>query len=767
MLRPDNLTGKTIGKYKVERKIGRGGMAHVYLAQDTTLLRQVAIKVLDASRAMDEQLVARFEREARISAQLDHPNIVTVYEVGKANGLIFIAMEYVQGKTLKDILDQTHKAGKVLDPAYTVQIIQQVADALSYAYETKQVVHRDIKPVNILVAPNNRVKLTDFGIARAIKEETLTSGSSHVGTPFYMSPEHFNTGKLDHRSDIYSLGVVLYQMIVNRSGPFGVTPSSVPALMAKHISEPPIPPRKINPNISPQVEAVILKALEKDPNRRFQTAREMAQALAQLYTTSPKGVPTMLKWGIPVLIVLAVVALCIVGSTIAYLARNKDVTPTTVPETIAAGSEDATPTATLETIAQDNGDTALTASARTTVHLRVGPDHIYDELMIIEENTMLTVEAISQDDRWLRVQAPDGTIGWSPVANLDLSGVDLSLIPVAVVIPPTPTPAVDSAASPSPASDATSVSVTASPTATTPESRPSATSTLMPSPTSVPTAKPTSRPQLKPDRVVFVQSSGDSHYLGLVSPDGELLEGRLHDFAAAPVWSPDGGQIAFFGEEGISQLGGDYSAGNGLWILDMEQRDQKPPWRLVEEDHIKNISWSPDGTKIAYQVTPPGQKSNIVIVEAQTGKEISRYPGEEPTWGPDGQKLAVKTCAPECGLWMVNFDGGNAEQITFDGTDSYPNWSDTGRLTFSSNRDNNWEIYILDLDTNNITRVTNRPATDVTPVFSRDGREIYLRTDHFGGWRVTAINLNSGDERTVREGVGKSNDWGLARPAVY
>jgi serine/threonine-protein kinase len=208
------LAGNTVGKYRVIRKLGQGGMAHVYLAEDTTLKRRIALKVLDASRATDKHFVARFQREASTAAGLKHPNIVTIYEVGELDGLYFIAMEYVEGQTLKDMLTDAQKRNQPLELDTAVKIVGQVAEALTYAYRTEQIVHRDVKPANIMVDQACHVTLTDFGIARALSDQSdLTSAGGLIGTPFYMSPEHAASGVIDHRSDIYSLGVVLYQML--------------------------------------------------------------------------------------------------------------------------------------------------------------------------------------------------------------------------------------------------------------------------------------------------------------------------------------------------------------------------------------------------------------------------------------------------------------------------------------------------------------------------------------------------------------------------
>jgi len=786
VLQPDQLAGKTIGKYKIERKIGQGGMAHVYLAQDTALSRAVAIKVLDAARASDSRFVARFEREARIAAQLKHPNIVTVFDILKTEGLFLIVMEYIEGRGLDTVLRQARIQGENLDPGYTVPVIRQVAQALDYAYQHGRVVHRDIKPANILVMPNNHVKLTDFGIARALEEDSQLTTDGYLGTPFYMSPEHFKEGQIDHRSDIYSLGVVLYQMIVNVAGPFGDTSTDFTSLMYKHAHVKPLPPREVNPAINPAVEKVILKALEKEPGKRHQSGAELADDLAAAYMAPVQaGLP---RWLIPALGVLAAVALLLlvlVGG-LGYLAwRNLHQPATTV--TVVASTAVA--------ITTTNAVTATNAvSVANPATLYAGPGYNYAELGQLEPGQNLTLEAISPDKQWAKVTAVDATTGWLLLTGLNLDKIDLTAVPEAVVIPPTPAPATaEPTLAPTPAPTATPASVaqsTLSPSPTVTR-RPTATSTAtvaatieavtstvtateataaataaetVATPVSVPSKKTT---PAKSGRVVYVQSNGAGHFLGLVSTNGDILNSNLHQFAAAPAWSPNGVQVAFFGEPAISQLKGNYSAGSGLWLLDADDPVQNPAWRLKAEDHIKTIAWSPDGTKIAYEIDVPGAIPTIVVVGAQDGAELHRFPGAQPAWSPNSQYLVIKTCAPDCGLWRVNFDGGNAQQLTFDASDSYPSWSVDDQLAFCTSRDGNWEIYTLNLSHNELSRVTNRPSTDITPVFSPDGREIYLRTDHYGGWRVTAIGLDGNNERTVKEGVGESTDWGPARPAIY
>jgi Tol biopolymer transport system component len=181
------------------------------------------------------------------------------------------------------------------------------------------------------------------------------------------------------------------------------------------------------------------------------------------------------------------------------------------------------------------------------------------------------------------------------------------------------------------------------------------------------------------------------------------------------------------------------------------------------------MDWSPDGSKLAIEVGPPEVPHQIFVIDTRDGQEIRRFPGEQPAWSPNSQELVIKSCAPECGLWKVGFDGSGGKLLTNDSTDSYPNWSLTGEyIVFTSRfRTGDWEIYRLSLVDNEVVRLTSRPGTDTTPVFSPDGREIYLRSDAFGDWQVRVMAVDGRNERALVDDVGPSEDWGLARPAVH
>ncbi len=269
-----NIIGKTIAnRYEIISQTGVGGMATVYTARDNVLNRKVAIKVLKDEFTTDEEFVKRFNSEAQAAASLSHPNIVSIYDVGNEDGIYYIVMELVRGKTLKQIITEEG----ALPWKWSVNIAMQIASALETAHKNN-IVHRDIKPHNIIITEDGVAKVTDFGIAKAVSNSTITAFGTTIGSVHYFSPEQAKGGYTDAKSDIYSLGVVMYEMLTGRV-PFDSDTSVSVAL--KHMQEPPVPPMEINDNIPQAVNDIILKAMEKEPMARYQTATAMMRDLSR------------------------------------------------------------------------------------------------------------------------------------------------------------------------------------------------------------------------------------------------------------------------------------------------------------------------------------------------------------------------------------------------------------------------------------------------------------------------------------------------------
>ncbi|WP_438351468.1 Stk1 family PASTA domain-containing Ser/Thr kinase [Paenibacillus sp. FA6] len=259
------------GRYEIIERIGGGGMALVYKAHDILLGRNVAIKVLRQQFVDDEEFIRRFRREAQSAASLSHPNVVSIYDVGQEGEIHYIVMEYIEGFNLNEII----KDRAPLQVEESVRIAAQICDALDHAHQN-QIIHRDIKPHNILIGRNGRVKVTDFGIARAVTSTTITQTGSVLGSVHYFSPEHAKGVITGEKSDLYSLGIVLYQMLTATLPFLGESPISV---ALKHLQEEFDDPRGVNPLIPQSVENIILKSMRKNPSERYHSAKEMLKDL--------------------------------------------------------------------------------------------------------------------------------------------------------------------------------------------------------------------------------------------------------------------------------------------------------------------------------------------------------------------------------------------------------------------------------------------------------------------------------------------------------
>ena len=370
----EDLTGRRFGQYQIVAPLGEGGMAAVYKAYQPAMERHVAVKVLPWHMSSSEEFLARFRREARMLAQLQHPHILPVFDYGEADGYPYIVMPFLSSGTLAELLRKQR-----LPLAQVCRILTQIGDALSYAH-TRGMIHRDIKPSNILIDERGNCLLTDFGLARMAEVSTnLTSSGAIMGTPAYMSPEQGSGSDIDHRSDIYSLGIVLYEMVTGRVPYTAETPVAV---VFKHIQDPLPSIHKFNPNLPDSVELILRKALAKSPEDRYQTAEDFVRSLQIAIpvsspenegpvqqsstlktTTPPEKTQTLYRWILPVGL-LALVFIVAVGGFWANTQRIAPIppSPTSFPSTVFT-----TALATTPAVATTETQTPLDTSVPATI----------------------------------------------------------------------------------------------------------------------------------------------------------------------------------------------------------------------------------------------------------------------------------------------------------------------------------------------------------------------------------------------------------------
>ena len=268
--------GAVIADFIIEKELGRGGMGVVYLSHQISLDRSAALKVLAENYAQNSEFVISFIKEARAAARLNHPHIVQAYAVGEDDGIYYFAMENVDGQTMKEILEKN----RVIPVDQALQIVQQVAEALDYAWKEQRLIHRDIKPDNIMLTNTGKAKLADLGLARhAGEKDSLDSEEEVMGTPQYISPEHLTGAPMDIRSDIYSLGATFYHFV---TGHFPFNGSSVTEIAKKHLTDTLVPPNQVKKSIPQAVSDVIVKMMARNPNDRFQDAEELVETLRDI-----------------------------------------------------------------------------------------------------------------------------------------------------------------------------------------------------------------------------------------------------------------------------------------------------------------------------------------------------------------------------------------------------------------------------------------------------------------------------------------------------
>ncbi len=648
MMQGDGSMQQTFGQYQVVDEIGQGGMGTVYKAWQPTLQRYVAIKLLTA-RLKDPEVIERFKREASIAANLSHPNIVTIYDIAQQDGDLYIVMEYVEGRPLSDLIAEEAP----LPLERLVRILRQVAEAMDYAHR-RHFVHRDIKPANILITAEGRAIITDFGIAKALEGSgataQLTAAGTILGTPAYMSPEQIRGEPIDYRTDLYSLGVVCFEMLGGRP-PFGGTTTA--AVLYAQVNNPPPQIRDLNPSVAKPVEKALDRMLSKEPDERFPSAGDFVAALSGDVATQPLSSrragknrtrdraavrrPSGEAWGqsthvaprkrsrLPWMLIGAIVlVLGVLGAVIAILLSDGSETPPVQTVVVISTPVPTTPVPTEPPTAGYLGMTSDLAfhSDRDGDYDIYVLDHQAGEIMQLTDDP---AEDVNAD--W----APDGLLiafqsdrdGNEEIYVMDRDG--------GVIRRLTDHPADDL------------------------------------------------KPIWSPDgqKLLFESTRDGNPEIYIMDRDGNdvvrLTDNSSNDWA--PVWSPDGHQIAFISNRDTRQP---------LYEIYVMNVDGGNARRLTGLDFDnRSPDWSPDGRQITFVSNRIDDNWDIWVMSSEGEdaglQRLTIDPSRDwsPAWSPDGQWIAFESDREgNYELYCMSADGSEQVRLDQDGADDRrPRWA--------------------------------------------------------------------------------------------
>jgi serine/threonine-protein kinase len=750
----DRLRAALADRLTIERQVGAGGMATVYLAEDRKHHRQVALKVLnpEVGAALGTE---RFLREIEIAARLQHPHILPVYDSGEAEGFLYYVMPFVEGESLRSRLERE----KQLPVEDALRITREVADALSYAH-SRGIVHRDIKPENILLEAGHAV-VADFGIARAVSAaggEHLTKTGIAVGTPTYMSPEQAaGEREVDGRSDVYSLGCVLFEMLTGQPPFTGATAETV---VRQHLMEPPPPVTRLRPAVPAAVAGLIERALAKTPADRFSPAAQFAEALGQIAAPARVPTPGARRPRSAIITAVAVAALAIVGAGLGILALRGGEERITTGRTVQLTHE---PGLELDpALSPDGKFIAYAAGSVTQMKIYVR--------QIAGERTVPLTERVPGHHRWPR-WSPDG----QHIAFQSDSGI--------YVIPAlggTPRLLAERRGAAQFGSAAWS-----------PDGRALAykrMDTLYAQSIDGGARRPLAiqhephSPSWSPDgtRIAFVSGNWNFAFgtlgniagseLGISSADG-ARQVRLTDAThlnTSPVWGPDGNDLFFVStRDGVRDVYRMPVAASGQPRGEAE--------RLTTGVNAHTISLAADGNSLAYSVfTITSNIWSITIPETgtaagSTARQVTS--GAQAIEGigvsPDGQWLVFDSNrGGNQDIYKLSLTSGDLVQLTTDPADDFlSSWSADGQeIAFYSLRTGNRDLFVMSSDGRTQQQVTNDPAQEGYPDWAPDGRTLVFHSDKTGQrelWLVSR-SLRGGAWETPRQltrGGGQSPRW--------
>lgn len=773
--RPKPGRGERIAHYEILAPIGSGGMGEVYLAQDTRLGRKVALKLLPSSLTADAHLRARFFREAQLASALDHPNICTIHEVGQSSSLLFIAMQYVEGVNLKQLI-----GSRPLKLDALLSISLQAADALAAAHDLG-IIHRDIKSNNIIITPRGQVKVLDFGLAKltdgsgrhgkAESELTsqLTRTGAVMGTPSYMSPEQARGERLDHRSDIFSLGVVIYEMA---SGDVPFKRRSQAETMNAVINEPHTPVAEFNEEIPAELSAAIDRALSKDPADRYQSMGEMLLDLRRLgravgligssdsqgaviaYVPPGRRSAKLWMWAMTLLGLALLVGLGLWFSSLRSLPQPQRPLLRTTPLTAYVGME------VLPAFSPDGKQVAFSWNGekgdnfdiyvklvdtgtphRLTTHPAEdsfpawSPDgsHIAFRRHTNESDAVYLIPSLSGPERKLadifpRLLGPN--VGGDGLA-FSLDGKFLAVPdknsadePFSIVLISTETGEKRQISSPPAGSVGDNT------------------------------------PAFSPDgsQLAFSRISGQGvEDIYLMRAEGGEPRRLTFDnrYIRDLDWTADGREIVF-----ISLREGD----TGLWRV---SASGGTPERVVTAVgyNITRLSISRQGDRLAYtqyfvdtniwrvELAGPNGRASAPTILISSSKSDSA-----PQYSPDGKRITFRSDrSGSFEIWACEADGSNPVQLTnlsshYAGA---PCWSpDRRQIAFDARPEGNPDIFVISAEGGRPRRLTEDPAEEIAPSWSRDGRWIYFESNRSGSTQIWKMPPDGGEARQVTKGGG-------------
>jgi Tol biopolymer transport system component/tRNA A-37 threonylcarbamoyl transferase component Bud32 len=654
MIENTNYSGKSFGRYHLLDRLGEGGMATVYKAFDTHLESEVAVKLIRNRKQTPETLrktLKRFEREARALVKLSHTNIVKIIDYGEFEGQPFLVMPYFRGGTLKDLM-----RGKPIHYQEAARLLSPIAQALSYAHQAK-IIHRDIKPANILIDETGNPMLTDFGIAKILDEEmplNLTGTSSVVGTPEYMAPEQVSNHSVDHRVDIYALGVVFYEMVTGRKPFQADTPVAV---LFKHVSDPLPRPSSFVSNLPEEVEYFLFKALAKRPEDRYQDMAEFNKGLQKL-------LKPLSRWK--------------------FLPRKKT-HKIYNQQPVSSGAE-----LTYDQLESSINKNSIPIKHRMSTRFWIGVSGILGVLLLLvflnNQGKALSVGEITSTITPTMTKTIAPTQEFTPTISSTL----ITTAPATMTT--IPTPSVEYKISFVSDRDGNEeiyiMDIDGSNLINLSNNDGN-----------------DSYPAFSPDgkRIAFASDRDWNDDIYLMDSDGSKII-RLTDSSVndqEPAWSPDGKQIAFTSgndDPKIYKMNADGS--------------QQVGFSSQGSYGAHSPSWSPDGSEIAFS-----SGWNSINFISPEGKTLgNNFNGQHPSWSPDGSKLvydggnSIFTISPDqSDRVRITFSNEDASE---------PVWSPDGKwIAFTSLKDDNKDIYITSLDGKNLIRVTDNPANDYSPAW--------------------------------------------------